>query len=118
MNEKIKEIKDLLLSKKFNATKNGYDPKEVDVFLDAIISYLLEINKTLEALQDNSDSLEVLARNQSANIETLKKDLLTLKSKYKFIKETDFIDNNSSIELLRKVNKYEKILHDNGIDID
>lgn len=116
MNYDVLKEKDII-EKKFTASKNGYNPLEVDKFLDAItlsINALFnEIKKLTDENQVNLDKIETLMKEKKE----LESKFFMFKNKYKNIKENDFIDNRSSIELLKKVNIYERKLSSLGVDV-
>lgn len=116
-------IKDVLsiediLNKKFKASQNGYNPFEVDKFLDTVTLTINALNteiKNLNQLNDESvQEIEMLKK----KLDDLNTEFTLFKNKFKYIKETDFIDNRSSIDLLRKVNVYSEKLNELGVDVN
>ena len=63
---------------------------------------------------DNLKQVEELSK----KLEETKREFQLFKNKFKNINENDFIDNRSSIELLKKVNIYAKKLSELGVDVN
>lgn len=111
---KLKLSVDELYNHKFNNVPRGYDPLDVDKYLDAIIKdYELIEN---EGVVSKSEYDEVL--NQ---IEKLKQDnsnlLLQLESaKAKLPKTKSGNVNTDNLQLLERINVYEKYIYKLGVD--
>ena len=102
-----------ILEKEFKNVPRGYDPLSVDEYLDKIrrdyklveANYLVE-RRDIETLKTKIDKLE-----QENN------ELKILVNKYegrlKDIKETDVVSMDN-IELMKKINRYEKFLYQHG----
>lgn len=104
-----------ILNKKFKANQKGYDPDDVDAFLDKI----LEDYKLVE--KENS--------NYEAKVTELKREIESLKTK---LREKDSVismqksknvalstphqKSLDNIELLQKCSAYEKKLYSMGVD--
>lgn len=103
-----------ILEKQFRGVPRGYDPLEVDEFLDKVLADYHKVEAN--SLVDNKE-----VSNLKEQIETLKKEkhdleieLGKLKSRFSNIRETDNV-NSSNIDLIKKVNKYERYLYNHGI---
>ena len=106
-----------IIDKKFAASKNGYNPFEVDKFLDAITLSISDLNHEISALKNSKDEALKQVEELSKKLEETKREFQLFKNKFKNINENDFIDNRSSIELLKKVNIYAKKLSELGVDV-
>lgn len=106
-----------VLEKQFRGVPRGYDPLEVDEFLDKVLSDYHKVEEN--ALLDKKDILSM-----KEQIDTLKKEkqqleieLGKLKSRFSNIRDTDIV-NSSNMELIKKINKYEKFLFNHGFQPD
>ena len=101
--------------KVFHGVPRGYDPYEVDKFLDQIImdyekienNYLME-KKDVEELEKKIKSLE--EEKHYFEIE-----LSRLKTKYSNVKPGDQV-NDDNINLIKRINKLETFLWQNGFN--
>ncbi|MCD8203658.1 MAG: DivIVA domain-containing protein [Coprobacillus sp.] len=104
-----------ILDKVFPSSEKGYDPYEVDCFLDEIISdyLLLEQNGYItEAKYASlvSEINELRKENQS-----LKIDLDSYKRRFDGISSTKNV-SKENIDYITRISKLEKALFDAGID--
>ena len=106
-----------IIDKKFAASKNGYNPFEVDKFLDTITLSINELNRQILEVKKQKSDVENVVAQLKQEIVDIKNDFQLFKNKFKNINENDFIDNRSSIELLKKVNIYAKKLSELGVDV-
>ena len=106
-----------IIEKKFVASKNGYNPFEVDKFLDTITLTINELNRQISSLKSEKDEANNKANELNKKLEEVNREFQLFKNKFKNIKEDDFIDNRSNIELLKKVNVYAKKLNELGVDV-
>lgn len=111
MAEKIILDAEKVLKKKFNAKSGGYDALEVDKFLDDVRSdyvYFIALEKEAKAL---------LSKNEQLNAKNVNLEALNLQLNRK-IKELERLleKGGTSIENLRKIDKYERQLWALGID--
>lgn len=112
---KLKITSSDLLNTKFKGVRNGYDPLEVDIFLDKILSdyRLLE---TLKILSDSEYSeltkrlSELEEKNKKLEIENA-----SMRSKFLNIKQSDFVTTDN-IDLIKRINSLEKFLFEIGYD--
>ena len=75
----LKFTPNLILKAKFSGVEKGYDPLEVDEFLDQIIEDYQQFTPIL----NNREEQEATIAKQKAEIEKSKKDLLDAQSKIK-----------------------------------
>lgn len=106
-----------ILEKKFNASKNGYNPLEVDRFLDKLVLTVHDLNGIIAKLDSDKLELSKKIRALEDKISELKTNFEIFKTKYKNIKESDFIDFSTTIEQIKKINIYETKLHSLGVDV-
>ncbi|WGI36262.1 DivIVA domain-containing protein [Mesomycoplasma lagogenitalium] len=61
----IDKLSKIILEKEFNSRFNGYDPEQVDVFLDSIINELKTINNYQnELVQENQKNAQLVQKLQ------------------------------------------------------
>ena len=107
-----------ILEHKFAASKNGYNPFEVDKFLDLIVLTIVELNRQIKSLNNDKKEKDDEIDRLNNKIEDLKNEFQLFKNKFKNIKEEDILNNRSNFELLKKVNIYERKLNELGVDIN
>ena len=112
---KLKITSKELLDKQFRGVRNGYDPLEVDIFLDQILSdyRMLESLKLLTTSEHNeliNRLSELEEKNKQLEIENA-----SMRSKFSNIKKTDFVTKDN-IDLIKRINSLEKFLFENGYD--
>jgi DivIVA domain-containing protein len=115
MSAKLVLNSNLLLSKVFSFSSNGYDAAEVDAYLDEIIKDYKEIEgnvliskSDLKILNEKIDAL----RKENENLAIENK---SFKKRLDGIKESDS-PNKSNIDLFRRINKLETFLWKKGFD--
>ena len=104
-----------ILDKTFSPAPKGYQAFEVDEFLDKILrdyetiesNYLVETN-LVESLKARIKSLE--EENKALSIEVGR-----YKKKFENLKDTDNV-NESNIDLVKRINIYEKFLWNHGFN--
>ena len=102
-----------ILEKEFKNVPRGYDPLSVDEFLDKIrrdyllveANYIVE-RRDIENLRDKINKLE-------KENEDLKIQVSQYENRLKDIRDTDVVSMDN-IELIKKINRYEKFLYQNG----
>lgn len=103
-----------ILDKKFNASQYGYDALEVDKYLDNVIKdyRIIEKNKLISN-QEYDDLLKRVKELKKENNE-LEIKVTSLEEKYGDLKDKGV--NESNIDLITTLRKYEKVLYKMGID--
>ena len=104
-----------ILDKTFQGATPGYNPLQVDQYLDRIIrdytiveaNYLLEA-KEVDSLHERNDYLE--EENKKLVVDNEK-----LKARLSNIKSTDNVTKDN-VDLLRRINSLEKFLYEKGFD--
>ena len=104
-----------ILNKTFKPNGNGYDPDEVDEFLDKIIMdyrafeiYYLESKKYIVELETNW-------RKEKEKISTLEVENARMKERLSGIKDSSAV-NSTNIDLLNRINKLENELYKRGVN--
>lgn len=104
-----------ILNKKFKANQKGYDPDDVDAFLDKVLEDYKQIGKEISSyevkitdLKRENESLKTKLREKEAAISMQKSKNAALNTPHQ-----KSLDN---IELLQKCSAYEKKLYSLGID--
>ena len=116
MATKLNLTSKLILDEVFQPTPRGYDPLQVDTFLDKIIQDYL----TIEA-NELIDKQEIEAmRNEITHLKEENYKLVVENGVYKnrlgSIKDSVGVTSDN-LELIRKISKYEKFLFAHGFDI-
>lgn len=104
-----------VLTKKFIPNGKGYDPDEVDNFLDFVVKDYVIFEDYVKESRDYIVNLETQLKNEKEKVNILTLENARLKSRLDGIKENDQV-NLSNIEYIKKIDKYEKALYAVGID--
>lgn len=104
-----------IYEKVFTPNVKGYDPEEVDRFLDDIISDYIAFEKYFRESRDYILSLEESLRKEKENNRLLTVDNARMQTRLEGIKEGDDV-NSSNIELIQRVRKLELALWRLGQD--
>ena len=104
-----------ILNKVFKGVPRGYDPYEVDQYLDRIIKDYERVEENVLMTEEENKRLlnkikELEQKNQSLEIEIGK-----YKTKYAKIKPTDNV-NDDNINLIKRINTLETFLWQNGFN--
>ena len=102
-------------NKVFKGVPRGYDPYEVDKFLDQIILDYERVENNYLATQTEVDSMKkkiASLENEKANLEI---ELGKYKTKYSKIKPTDNVTDDN-INLIKRINTLETFLWQNGFN--
>ena len=104
-----------ILNKKFKQASNGYDPEEVDAFLDKVLEDYRNIDKEIDGLNSQIISLKRDNETLKANLRDREQAILVQKSK-----NVALMSNHQSsldnLELLQKCGAYERKLYELGVD--
>lgn len=115
MDLKLKHTADSVLEHEFQAVKPGYDPFDVDSFLDEIVTDYVAIQ---QFLQKNKKILEELKKENQVlknKVEKLEIENAVLNEKFKSVSENDNA-SLSNIELLKRISALENALYKLGKD--
>ena len=99
----------------FKGVPRGYDPYEVDKFLDMIIADYerIESNKLLS--KDEFEKLNQKIKQLEEDKHKLELELGRYKTKYEKVKPTDNV-NEGNIDLIKRINTLETFLWRNGFN--
>lgn len=92
-----------IYKKEFKIDARGFNPREVDRYLDIIIKDYTEMNNIINELQD--DKRELVEANMK-----LKQEIRNLKLKLDTLKDASGNDS-SNIDVLRRLSNLEKIIY-------
>lgn len=106
-----------ILNKKFSASLKGYNPLEVDLFLDQVL-YTIDLkDKKIDSLTSEVQSLKKSLDDLNEKNKNISREFSFFKKRFKNINEDDVLKNASTIELIQKVNVYERKLNELGVDL-
>lgn len=105
-----------IISKKFDGAEKGYSAIQVDEFLDLINEEITQKNNEISCLYDQINALKKSYSDLLTQSKQTEDSFREFKAKFKYIKETDIVNNGSTVNLLKKVNIYEEALAKAGID--
>ena len=93
-----------ILNKEFKIDTRGYRLKEVDQFLDIIITDYQEFNKIILSLQKEKEE-------QLEEILNLKQEIRNLKTSVEISRSSSNVDNVSNLDILKRLSQLEKIVY-------
>lgn len=93
-----------ILNKEFKIDTRGYRLKEVDQFLDIIITDYQEFNKIILTLQKEKEE-------QLEEILNLKQEIRNLKTSVEISRSSNSNDNVSNLDILKRLSQLEKIVY-------
>ena len=112
---KLKLTSQALLEKQFQGSTPGYNPLQVDEFIDRIIKdYRLVEANVLMLKKDVNDLNKQISDLSEAN-RKLEMDNIKYKSRLSNIKEGDNV-TSENVELLKRINALEKFIYEKGFD--
>ena len=104
-----------ILEKKFDASPRGYNPLQVDEYLDSIIKDYLTIEANVLATKEDIDKLNEKVAKLKDDKQKLEIELGKYKERYANLKPSDNVTSDN-LELLKKIHKYETFLYRLGYD--
>lgn len=115
MGNKLSLTSEEILNHVFKSSSKGYDPLEVDKFLDVVLSDY----KSMEAKKINDQKqLEKIKNDNDVLIKKVRElefELATYKVKFSNLKPSDNI-NLDNINYIKRINDLETFLFKNGFD--
>ncbi|MCQ2798281.1 MAG: DivIVA domain-containing protein [Bacilli bacterium] len=131
MEEEIKLTANAILDKKFTKDVKGYNPDEVDEFLDCVISdykaFVEYVNKAnayqanlLEKIRLLEDENQRLANDNNKKVEqmrSLEAENASWSDRLSHIGPSDHV-TEENLEYINKINIYEEFLHSKGVNPD
>lgn len=119
MSEEAKKVKDIdIISKRFEGVKSGYSTIQVDTFLDELLRERNLKNSTISDLEAKIAALNNDNQLIREKLQEVSNQFNQFKVQYKNIKPSDFVDNPTRIDDIKKINAYEKKLKELGVDPD
>lgn len=106
-----KEIGDKI----FKGVPRGYDPYEVDAFLDQIIADYVKVESNYLVSQKEMDELNTKIKRLEEERHYLEIELSKIKSRYANVKPTDVVTDDN-INLIKRINTLERFLWRNGFN--
>lgn len=106
---------DEILKKVFDAHGKGYDPKEVDAFLDLVMSDYQAFEKYYKESRDYIMNLESKLRKLQQTKADNELELAKYKKRLGTIKDNDDV-NMGNIQLMDRINRLEAALYKLGGD--
>lgn len=104
-----------ILNKTFQPNGNGYDPAEVDEFLDQIISDYKAFERYFVESKKYIVELETQLRKSKEYAQKLEVENAKMASRLSGIKDSDSV-SSSNIDLLSRISRLENELYKKGID--
>ena len=104
-----------ILEKTFVPHGNGYDPDEVDAFLDQIIRDYRAFEAYYKEAKEYTVSLETSLRNAKEKINKVEVENASYSSRLAGVKDTDEV-NSTNIELINRIRRLETELFKRGAD--
>ncbi len=102
MSKKINLKSDLILSKKFTTELSGYNAKEVDSFLDEILSDYRVFEEKINLLENKLLNNNQLLLDKAEEVEELKLEIETLKTQ---LKKTEEVSTNTLKKEIEEIKK-------------
>lgn len=104
-----------LLDKKFKTARNGYDPLEVDIYLDKILSDYKAIESNEVLPKGEVDSLRKKIDDLEESIKKLEIENTSFKTRLSNIKDGEFV-TTENVNLIKRINSLEKFIFEKGFD--
>lgn len=104
-----------VIDKEFRGVKNGYDPLEVDKYLDIIVQDYLKMEKASQEFKVNTEELKKTLRVYKDRLDKLELDNAVLSKKMANITDNDNVSFNN-IDLVKRIASLEQALSNAGID--
>ena len=108
MQKKLTVSSDDILNKEFSLQYKGYVPQEVDAFLDEVVKNYEIIEEIRDYYETQNKALQKTNSILRSKIDDLETRLEIEKNKNSSI---DRVDNNSNLDLIKKIAKLESELY-------
>lgn len=127
MEKNVKLTIDEIYSRQFEKDVKGYNPDEVDAFLDMIIqdysayekllaekeNIIHDLDQRVNSNSGNSSNLLRKLAEQDQKIKELEVENASFKNRFGNLKDGDEV-NSSNLELIQTIRKYEDFIHQLG----
>ncbi|MBO4737160.1 MAG: DivIVA domain-containing protein [Bacilli bacterium] len=130
MEKNVKLTINDIYNRRFEKDVKGYNPDEVDAFLDEIIKDYDAYEKALASLEDEVDKLNKELSSKTNDVSTLAKRAMDAESKAKELEIQNASLNNKfagikpgetitaeNLEYIQKIHDYETFLYQQGYDV-
>jgi DivIVA domain-containing protein len=104
-----------VIDKEFKGVKNGYDPLEVDKFLDIVVQDYLKMERASLEFKTNLEELQKTLKIYKDRLDKLEIDNAVLSKKMANISDNDNVSFNN-IDLVKRIASLEQALSNAGID--
>ena len=104
-------------NKVFKAVPRGYDPYEVDKYLDIIISDYEKVENNYLGTKEEIAKLNEKIKRLEEESHYLEIELSKMKAKYSNVKPTDVVTDDN-LNLIKRINTLERFLWRNGFNPD
>ena len=104
-----------ILNHCFAAVPKGYDPLDVDEYLDRIIADYRTVESNLVIKVDEQEVFEKRLESLTSEVKRLELENAKLRSRLSDIKPTDNV-NADNINYIRRINQLEAFLYKEGYD--
>lgn len=104
-----------ILNHVFVAVPKGYDPLDVDEYLDRILADYRTVESNLLLKKEEADALQKKIESLSNEVKRLEIENVTLKDKLSNIKPSDKVSSDN-INLIKRINQLEVFLYHEGFD--
>ena len=104
-------------NKVFKGVPRGYDPFEVDKYLDMIITDYQKVEANYLTTKDEVEKLNKRIKNLEEECHYLEIELSKMKAKYSNVKPTDVVTDDN-LNLIKRINTLERFLWRNGFNPD
>ncbi len=115
MNTKKKLTSDDILNKEFSKNVKGYDPLEVDRFLDDVIASFSFFETRVVQLESKLKENQALLEGKISECSKLQVENVKLKNKLQKIEPLNNVSSDN-LDLLRRIDSLEKALYKLGED--
>ncbi len=102
-----------ILNKQFKKNVKGYDPLEVDMFLDQVLKDYKVIDNVVVNLNDKIVELKKQNQELEKEVDSLKTQIAKKGKQTFVVNDYSRLDN---LELLKKISLYENKLYELGVD--
>ena len=130
MEKNVKLTINDIYNRRFEKDVKGYNPDEVDAFLDEIIKDYDVYEKALASLEDEVDKLNKELSSKTNDVSTLAKRAMDAEAKAKELEIANASLNNKvagikpgetitaeNLEYIQKIHDYETFLYQQGYDV-
>ena len=112
---KLKLTSQAILDKKFPGSTPGYNPLQVDEYIDKIIKDYRFVEENCLILKKDYDELNARIEKLEEENKQLSIENLKFKGRLSNVKEADNV-TSENIDLLKRINSLEKFIYEKGYD--